>query len=108
MTIVKCPHGCGGTINTGTDNYCSFCRRDLASVEVVIPEDGDTHAFGIDPMTARKSSWCWEWFGPAYHRMRCRLPKGHSPLDKHDTHEEPLEDSIIINTEGDLIVGLKP
>lgn len=110
MTIVNCPHGCGGTVNTSKDNYCSSCRRDLCAVEIVIGESVESINInpnewpkGVDPMTARKASWCWAWFGPKGHRMRCRLPKNHKPEDEHDTHEEPLENSIIVSTKGELI-----
>jgi hypothetical protein len=102
VTIVKCPHGCGGTVNTAIDNYCNSCRRDLAAIEVIIPEDADSHD-ADDPTVARKASWCWAWWGPKNHRMRCRLPRGHLPVNQHDTHEQPIEGNMIISTDGELI-----
>lgn len=67
MTISACPHGCGGIVRT-EDEWCCSCRRDLDVVEISYP--------GI----------CFEWFGPSYHRMRCRKLKHHS--GPHSTHNE--------------------
>jgi hypothetical protein len=100
MTIVPCPQGCGGYVNTAEDGYCKSCRRDLAATDVIIPEsvevegrEGWHRPLNVDPMTAHKESWCWEWFGPEDHRMRCRLPKGHD--GEHYTHERRSAAAIV-------------
>ena len=95
MTIVVCPHGCGGTINTATDNFCRSCRRGLNETEIIWK--GDTV---VESPVVRKLSWCWEWWGPAHHRMRCRLPLGHD--GEHDTHES-RGNSMIVTTDGEVI-----
>lgn len=98
MTIAPCPHGCGNYVNYADNlNYCPGCRRDLFVTGVLIPEDCDAN----DPHNW-KASWCWQWWGPMAHRMRCRLPKGHE--GSHDTHEE-REDSVIVSTAGELITA---
>jgi hypothetical protein len=99
MTIVTCPHGCGGTINTATQLGCPNCRRGLNETEVVLSE----YAIKIEGVwgweypdaspVQRKLSWCWEWWGPSHHRMRCRLPKNHD--GKHWHHEERHECKIV-------------
>lgn len=84
MTIVACPFGCGGFVNTASHNYCESCRRDLSCTEIVVaehvPEDD------LRGMLTRKASYCWEWFGPDWHRMKCRRSKGHD--GNHATHED--------------------
>ena len=91
VTKIDCPHCCGG-IADSRYRYCASCRRDLKSEEVIVSEeevevlDGDTMRYvGYDGKIVRKLSWCWEWWGPNDHRMRCRLPKGH--VGDHDCHE---------------------
>jgi hypothetical protein len=68
MTIAACPQGCGGYIDTASNlAYCPSCRRNL-------------HVQYIhDP------ALCWEWFGPDWHRMRCRKQNEHSGV--HSTHD---------------------
>lgn len=106
MTVIQCPHGCGGTVDTTKEMDCPSCRRGLNETEVVLAEDCPTEEtywgpryVGSSP-TSRKLSWCWEWWGPADHRMRCRLPKGHS--GEHHDHEQ-RSNSMIISTDGDLV-----
>lgn len=98
MTVVKCPFGCGGTIDTATSSTCRYCRRPLSETALVIPEEVRNHSQFADRwrgcnypplfrgMETRKLSWCWEWFGSVDHRCRCRLPKGH--LGDHNDHPE--------------------
>lgn len=69
MTITACPHGCGGSVDAGSNlAYCPSCRRDLDVTYI------------LDP------ALCWNWFGPDWHRMRCRKQKDHSGV--HSTHDE--------------------
>ena len=97
---MNCPHGCGNLLTNALLGYCPSCRRSLASPpEIVIAENEATNADGRDPMVARKPSWCWQWWGPPDHRMRCRLPSGHD--GEHDTHEG--RDSMIVATDGKLV-----
>lgn len=101
MTIAACPQGCGGYVNTAKENYCSWYRRDLSAVDLVIPEDANTENYGdSNCMTVHKANWCWAWWGPSEHRMRCRLPKGHE--GGHDTHEEP-SDTISVSIDGQRV-----
>jgi hypothetical protein len=90
MTVVECPHGCGGTVDTAKSGWCSSCRMHINTQVITIDED---LPLVIEDNTIkykgakywerhRKASWCWEWHGPPVHRMRCRLPKGHA--GEHD------------------------
>lgn len=111
MTIIACPHGCGGTCDTAKDDYCPSCRRGLNETEVVIPEGMDTapkyDAQGeevpgphIGP-THRKASWCWQWHGAPDHRMRCRLPLGHA--GEHDCKHDRQPGEISVSTGGQVV-----
>lgn len=75
MTVGTCPHGCGGFVTYGPEsaesfvagegvNVCPSCRRHVNRVEIPHPLA------------------CWAWHGPTWHRMRCRLPRGHE--GEHD------------------------
>lgn len=110
MTVIVCPHGCGGTVDTAIQLSCPSCRRGLNESETILAEDAvkiDTF-WGkeypdVSPVQ-RKLSWCWEWFGPSNHRMRCRLPKGHSK-DHFDHEEQENHETVAID--GEVIsVGL--
>jgi hypothetical protein len=107
MTVVVCPHGCGGMINTATDNFCPSCRRNMSETEIILSEDvvKVEGVWGWNYPDAspvqRKLSWCWKWWGPADHRMRCRLLKGHE--GDHDTHEERRSDTVIVATNGQVV-----
>lgn len=108
MTVMACPHGCGGFVDTGKDDWCPSCRRGLNETEVVIPDDeqkSERDAFGNPEYPGaspaqRKAAWCWQWFGSARHRMRCRLPTGHT--GEHFDHEErrPIGSTLIVATDG--------
>lgn len=99
MTVVKCPHNCGGFVNTATDDCCTSCRRAMSETEFIWGEDvvKIETAQGMQYPNAspvgRKLSWCWQWWGPANHRMRCRLPTGHD--GEHDTHEVKSGHAIV-------------
>ena len=82
MTIAACPQGCGGVVDTGKDEWCSSCRRYLNETRIPNPD------------------WCWVWWGPPHHRMRCRLPKGHEGA--HDTHEV-RENIISVSVSGETV-----
>ena len=94
MTVTPCPFGCGGIVNTETDDICPSCRRPLAVTS-------------LDWVNANmencRPGYCWAWWGPPNHRMRCRLPSGHT--GEHDTHETRRSGSIIVATDGELIDG---
>ncbi|KKK99419.1 hypothetical protein LCGC14_2632940 [marine sediment metagenome] len=90
MTITNCPHGCGGTVDTAIDDWCPSCRRDLNQTGALIQ------------MEHSELGWCWEWWGPPNHRMRCRLPKDH---DGSHWDREIREDSIVVATDGEIIYG---
>lgn len=96
MTIIACPHGCGGVCDTARDSWCPSCRRGLNETEVVV-----SAAQTIQGPTERKESWCWSWFGPADHRMRCRLPQGHA--SDHDCKEDRQPGEISVSTTGQLV-----
>ena len=75
MTIMECPHGCGGVVDTGAKSNCACmagrcpsCRRELNTVEIQLP------------------GTCWQWWGDSWHRMRCRKMAGHSGA--HSTHND--------------------
>jgi len=68
MTIINCPQGCGGTVDTAMHTRCPSCRRDLNSQQIQ-PEGS-----------------CWLWWGPPDHRMRCRKPANHKGC--HSTHND--------------------
>ena len=88
MTIAICPQGCGGVVDTDKDVWCPSCRRNLDEIQIPMPD------------------WCWEWWGPPHHCMRCRLPLGHT--GPHNTHEYRFgSESVIISVEGELITGNK-
>ena len=36
MTVMQCPHGCGGFVDTAKDSWCPSCRQYLNKVEVVL------------------------------------------------------------------------
>lgn len=67
MTVVNCD--CGGTVNTEVSPYCTGCRCALNEQRVK-----------VDPF------WCWEWFGPSFHRMKCRRRIGHE--GEHHDHSD--------------------
>ena len=84
MTVVTCPGGCGGTINTSVSSFCGGCRFSLAE-----------QRFKSDP------DWCWEWFGPPSHRMKCRRKLGHS--NNHHDHEDEDSQHLTVSVDGDLV-----
>ena len=99
MTIIECPHGCGGFDDTSKGSQCHSCRRDMGTVDIMIPEDeeevecpdGIGYCYPQSDgcgggMILRKPSWCWEWHGPTDNRWRCRRAKGHD--GEHDSHED--------------------
>src|SRR6266853_787661 len=99
MTIIACPHGCGGFVDTAKDDGCPSCRRGLNETEVLIDERASRD--DAQP-TDRKPSWCWQWFGPSHHRMRCRLRAGHE--GEHFDHEEwPTMRTVSVATDGRVI-----
>jgi hypothetical protein len=105
VTVVPCPEGCGGFVNTAIDGYCNSCRRSLSTTGYMLPEDVPEDAdflSSYDPMKARKLSWCWEWFGQPTHRMKCRLPRGHE--GEHDTHQRATS-SISVDIDGSKVMG---
>jgi hypothetical protein len=88
MTVISCPQGCGGVVDTAYEDWsnpaflgvgvCLSCRRHVSEVQVPRP------------------GMCWAWFGPPDHRMRCRRPVGHGAdarpgttwsFDDHDGHD---------------------
>ena len=95
MTIVECPHGCGGTVDTDVGNDCLSCRRGIDEIEVMIAPDEKAES-----PVRRRPTWCWEWWGPANHRMRCRLPSGHD--GEHWDHES-RDGSMIVAVNGEKI-----
>src|SRR5712675_2356179 len=104
MTVIACPHGCGGIVNTAKSPWCESCRRGIHETDVILPEYVHFDPYdpaGEIPPAHHKLSWCWQWWGPAHHRMRCRLPKGHD--GPHDCHEERDEDCISVSTDGALV-----
>lgn len=104
MTVIACPWGCGGSVDTGKYAYCPACRRPLNASAIVIPEEWPEDRLSDlgpnDCMVSYKLSWCWEWWGPPDHRMRCRLPKGHD--GEHDTHER-RSTTAIVSTDGQMV-----
>lgn len=94
--LFRCPHECGGT--TKSEDYCPSCRRGTFEIEVVVAEDAECHS-----PVERKMSWCWVWYGPEDHRMRCRLPKEHA--NDHDCREanDPHKHYAIISNDGKRI-----
>jgi len=75
MTVFDCPAGCGGFINTEVSQVCSGCRYQASEQRVKVDAD-----------------WCWEWFGPSFHRMKCRRKLGHSG----ECHDHSDDDSLCI------------
>lgn len=75
MTVFACPAGCGGFINTEISQVCSGCRMSASEQRVKIDDD-----------------WCWQWFGPSFHRMKCRRKLGHSG----ECHDHPDDDPLCI------------
>lgn len=77
MTVIVCPAGCGGIINTEVSQECSSCRLPTNEQRVKVDPD-----------------WCWEWFGPYHHRMKCRRRKGHG--GEHHDHSD--DDDFDVST----------
>lgn len=70
MTVIECPHGCGGALDTFKDDFCPSCRRSPSEIEIPDP------------------TFCWKWHGPPFHRMRCRRWDGHDG----ECHDHPDDD----------------
>ena len=101
MTVMQCPQGCGGIVNTATDDVCPSCRRGLNEVEVILEPDAVTEGRPDAPV-CRRPEWCWEWHGPSHHRMRCRLPIGHSGAHWHK-ETRPSGEEMVVSTDGIVI-----
>lgn len=74
QTGIVCPGGCGGFLNVG-DSYCRSCRC-----------GPNEQRIKTDP------NWCWEWFGPMIHRMKCRRHNGHE--GEHYDHPDSEQNNI--------------
>ena len=86
MTVMPCPYGCGGYFVNNEDEYCPSCRRSRLNLDLTFSQPEGS---------------CWEWWGPPDHRMKCRLPKGHS--GDHWDHETREGVSLIITDSGKLV-----
>lgn len=64
MTAIQCPQGCGTTFDS-SEPYCPGCRR-LMNATTPVDFEGKPEV-----------SACMQWFGPDWHRMRCRKRPGH-------------------------------
>lgn len=85
MTVTPCPYGCGGFFVANEDQFCPSCRRDRFATEMELKPEGS----------------CWQWWGPADHRMRCRKPLGHDGA--HDTMANRVGAALLIATDGKLV-----
>lgn len=89
VLVPLCPRGCGGVIKDWAARECPSCRRPLT---------------GETPMEEKPDGACWEWFGPADHRMRCRRDAGHSD-DHFDHPDSEASGPATVATNGDLIAS---
>jgi hypothetical protein len=93
VTPYPCPQGCGGWLtDTSVNAVCPSCRRGVWQTMATHELTGET----------RDPEYCWEWWGPTTHRMKCRRSKGHA--GEHFDHPDNEDGSHTIVAVGGAVV----